>query len=620
MKLPMKWIWLPKENYPESQTTRYSGFNKKEEGNYTVAEFEKTYFFEKRVVSAVLQFSGDTEFQLYCNGTFVATGPAHSGGDFIGNETPRKDFYALQTTIDPDSDTLHFFARVKMMPVRICEYSKGYGGFMLSAFVTFLDGTTEILTTDSTWKVRKNDKYLTPNRYDGRLLLQEYTDAEEIEDHWHCEVAPICVRYEEEICPENNRMILQPHEETEMVLQFDKIYAGFLQIRVRTKGELQAKVFCRELEEEGTSEEFVFCQEEKYRGFFLHSTGNLLLRLNNDAESESEFEISLLSTHYPVSKIATTVTDDEELNRVLDVCRHTLKICRQLHHLDSPRHCEPLACTGDYYIETLMTLFSFGDMDLAEFDVRRTAQLLRNNDGRMFHTTYSLIWIKMLYEVYLFTGKKELLSDCCDALYLLLHRFETYLGENGLVETPPDYMFVDWIYIDEISMHHPPKALGQTCLNLFYYGGLEMAEKVFEELGQFQRSKECEKKRCRLKKAINSLLYDKERGLYFEGLNTPTPEHLIDKYMPRNTEKRYYLKHSNLLSEYFGVCEERNRTAILEKIMNGDCPGDVQPYFMHYLLEAVYQSGLREEYTRRILEAWKKPVAECSKGLVEGFV
>ena len=30
------------------------------------------------------------------------------------------------------------------------------------------------------------------------------------------------------------------------------------------------------------------------------------------------------------------------------------------------------------------------------------------------------------------------------------------------------YMFVDWIEIDGLSLHHPPKALGQTCLNLFY--------------------------------------------------------------------------------------------------------------------------------------------------------
>ena len=91
-----------------------------------------------------------------------------------------------------------------------------------------------------------------------------------------------------------------------------------------------------------------------------------MIKLKNDSDEVSEFSISFISTNYPVKSVAEIVTDDLELNTVLDVCRHTLKICRQLHHLDSPRHCEPLACTGDYYIETLMTLFSFGDMSLAE--------------------------------------------------------------------------------------------------------------------------------------------------------------------------------------------------------------------------------------------------------------
>ena len=134
-----------------------------------------------------------------------------------------------------------------------------------------------------------------------------------------------------------------------------------------------------------------------------------------------------------------------------------------------PGHCEPLACTGDYYIETLMNAFSFGDMRLAEFDVLRTAELLRHNDGRIFHTTYSLIWVRMLYDTYMMSGNIALLEKCADALDMLLARFSTYVGENGLIENPPDYMFVDWIYIDGITMHHPPKCLGQSVLNMFYY-------------------------------------------------------------------------------------------------------------------------------------------------------
>lgn len=352
----------------------------------------------------------------------------------------------------------------------------------------------------------------------------------------------------------------------------------------------------------------------------MHSAGNMWVEIQNHSENDAELMVSFIETHYPVCEEAETVTNDAELNVVLETCKHTLKICRQTHHLDSPRHCEPMACTGDYYIESLMTPFSFGDMRLAEFDLMRTAVVIEREKGRMFHTTYSLIWVKMLYDVYMLTGSEDLLKNCEKALGLLLKRFETYLGENGIIETPPDYMFVDWIYIDEISMHHPPKALGQSCLNMFYFGALESAGKIYSILGNDQTAKDCGRKREELGKAINEHLFDAEAGCYFEGLNTPTIPELIGEWMPQNVEKRYYLKHSNILAAYFGVCDDQVGRSLIHKIMGNEIMGDCQPYFMHYLLGAVYRLGLREQYTLQICERWKEPVKQCPKGLVEGFV
>ena len=50
MILPEKWIWLPEKEYPNSQITKYSGFDTKTDGNYTVAEFTRTYHFDKKVI------------------------------------------------------------------------------------------------------------------------------------------------------------------------------------------------------------------------------------------------------------------------------------------------------------------------------------------------------------------------------------------------------------------------------------------------------------------------------------------------------------------------------------------------------------------------------------------
>lgn len=615
------WIWLPADRYPTHQTTRLSGFCKGQDGSYCVAEFKRVYTFGKRIACAHLRFSADTELQLFCNGKILATGPATVAGDFIGNDRVRDRYYATELRVRLDTDTLDLFSRVKLMPVKICEYSKGHGGFMLSGHITFADGTKAVISTDNSWQVRYNGAYTAPYCYDGRIVPGPYLQAEQVANIWHTETAPLRTRTEEQIFPEPRSAItVGPHEEKEVVLTFDRIYAGFIHVDVQTRGPLYVKLRCRETDEPGSMESFIFDRDTTYRGLQLHSAGEFVLRIKNSSDFCAEVAPSLIATCYPVDSVYQTVTDDADLNRVLDVCIHTLKYCRQLHHLDSPRHCEPLACTGDYYIESLMEAFAFGDLTLSEFDVLRTAELLRNHDGRMFHTTYSLIWVRMLYDVYLYSANKAMLAQCEDALILLLDRFATYIGDNGLIETPPDYMFVDWIYIDGYSMHHPPKALGQTCLNLFYFDALGAAADVFDVLGEAAMADACIQKREQLRRAVNSLLFDKDSGLYFAGLNTKTPEHMLYQYLPQNTEKRYFLKHANILAAYVGICERKLAREIIHKVMSDTCPGTYQPYFAHYLLEAIYRNGLRDTYTLAVLGQWKEPVLSCSKGLVEGFI
>lgn len=615
-----QWIWLPKNKYKSVQHTVYSAFSEESSSRYAVAEFKKNYSFNQKIVRADLRFSGDTAFRLYCNGSMVATGPASVGGDFLFYDEPCINFYSFDKTIFPNSTTLDFFAIVQMMPLHICEFSKGHGGFMLSAAVTFEDGTQELVCTDESWLARLNGAYAAPRVFNGEVKTDAFVHAELTENIWNTVTAPIPVREEYVLKTANSTVKLAAYEKKTVILNFDKIYSGFIHAASHLQGKVTLGIACRELEEEAEKKEnLLFCGEQEYRGFYMHSAGNMVIEAENLSDLPAEIQVSFIVTHYPVSNEAQTSTSDTELNQVLEACKHTLKICRQTHHLDSPRHCEPLACTGDYYIETLMTPFSFGDMRLAQFDVLRTATMLQAHDGRIFHTSYSLIWVKMLYDTYMLSGNKKLLADCKNALDLLLNRFDSYIGENGLIENAPDYMFVDWVFIDGITLHHPPKALGQTCLNMFYFGALDTASKIYRELDCNASVKNCLDKKSVLGSAINSLLFDREKNSFFEGLNTPTRSDLLGEYMPQNTDKRYYLKQSNILAAYVGVCDDETAKELVKKVVNDEIEGVCQPYFMHYLLEAIYRLGLREKYTLTVLEKWKAPIKECSKGLVEGF-
>ena len=620
-----KWIWLPHEQYPTHQTTCQNISDAAD--TYAVCQIKKTFSAGKAIREMHVRFSADTAFVLYLNGAHLATGPSSIGGDFLFNERVYPQQYATELHLTQDDSaafsdgTAEFFAVVKMQPTRMFEMSHGHGGFFLTAHVTFEDGTKTLFLTDETWDIRYMGAYIKPYRYDGTVANEDWVKAENIPNIWHCLTSPLEPCTEHAVIPTDHVITAAPGETVTRTMEMDKIYAAYITANAKTCGPLRVKVWASETGERGSGEEYLFTEDTCYRGFDIHSAGALIVEVTNEGDAPATVEMGIIATHYPVHVHAKTVTSDDDLNLVTDVCAHTLKYCRQTLHLDSPRHCEPMACTGDYYIEAMMTQFTYGDQTLSAFDVRRTAQLLRYRDGRMFHTTYSLIWVQMLWDVYMLTGDKSLLSDCEDALTILLARFATYVGDNGIIENPPDYMFIDWLYPDGINMHHPPKALGQSCMNMYYYGALMTAVKVYETLGENAMAEMNRAAAASLQKAVCEILYDKERGRFFEGLNTPTAAHLVNDWsMPQNVEKRYYRKHANVLAAYFGIVDRDTCRALLEKVMTDESLGELQPYFTHFLLDAVYRNGLRTEYTDTILRQWVAPCHDCAKGLAEGFI
>ncbi len=620
MRALEQWIWLPQEKYPKCQKTIHNPGLEFKEGNYVFAEFKKDYKFSKGIKSVNIRFSGDTAVKLYFNKKFVCRGPASAGGDFLYPYIVQPQYYATEVTLN-NSDypellkgEVCFGAVVRMTASHLFEHSLGQGGFFLTAYVYFEDGSRHVIITDDTWDVRRLNEYTGKYSFDNTAVPDEWEKAEKLLNIWHCETSPIppCVEIPELL----GEMTVSAGESLTKAFAMDMIYAGYPVVE-SSGGGIVVKITCREWQEEGTQIDCNFARRGIYESSEMHSAGELIVTAENQGDEAANLRVSFVTSAFPVNVTAKTVTSDDELNKVLDVCTHTLKYCRQTLHLDSPRHCELLACTGDYYIESLMTAFSFGDQRLSAFDVRRTAELLRYRDGVMFHTTYSLIWVQMLWDTYLFTGEKSLLTDCLDALQILFDKFRSYKGENGLIENPLSFMFVDWLFPDGISTHHPPKALGQTCLNMFYFGALKTAEKIYDEIGL--PSDEIKAETTTVRQAILINLYDENKKLFFEGLNTPTPENLISEWMPQNVSKRYYRKHSNILAAYFGFFSEAENRELIKRIWDDESLGQVQPYFCHFLFEAIYRNGLREEFTRELAELWKAPVKECSKGLAEGF-
>ena len=136
---------------------------------------------------------------------------------------------------------------------------------------------------------------------------------------------------------------------------------------------------------------------------------------------------------------------DNNLTELWYITRWTTQLCMNDMFYDSPKHQEPIACTGDYFIQSLINYYAFGDPWLTRQTLVKTALLLEKNNYDMFHTSYSLLWVQMLNHYYQYTGDIQLVKELLPDVNKLNKLFETYLDSDYLVSNAPDYMFMDWI-------------------------------------------------------------------------------------------------------------------------------------------------------------------------------
>lgn len=624
-------IWLDSALYGDKQTCRVSTFGPKKDDNFVAAEFARRFDFERKPARVRLRVFADTRYYLYINGKYAGMGPVSAGGDF-GTLVAMPVQYVTQYAPCVEGTVLDIRAVVRMTPVVMTDASTGHGGLWLEGEAEFEDGSVRELETDESWSARYLPSFVENALTDYTLCPDPWHAARKVPFDTPLELSPLAALSEDYIALPEGKITLKPHEKIVFSSNFDRIYGAYVCVK-HDGGACRVNVRGYETvppRGEGNGECIIFGEgSHDHRAMSMISAGGLLVEAENTSDKTAFLGIGIVSVMYPVEREAAFVTSDPLLNKTVDVCRHTLKICRQTLHLDSTSHQETLGCTGDYHIESLIEYFTFGDSVLSWLDIKRTADWLTRSDGFMFHTSYSCIWVEMLWRYYEFTGRKGDVRYCVPALGALIERFTSYEGENGIVETPPSWMFIDWTVMDGYSMHHPPKALGQTAVNAFWHRALKAAVRLYEALDMEKEAEDARAHADRLRTACLRELYDEKNKRFIDGLPTPqepcSRPQAADMYptknfMTENPAKTYSTRHSNVLAVYGGLVEGEEAAQLLKRTAFDDSLMDYQPYFAHYVLDALEMCGLFAECARPIIERWYAPVKECSKGLAEGWI
>ncbi|MBQ7761096.1 MAG: hypothetical protein IJ400_03465 [Clostridia bacterium] len=618
------WIWLDSKLYPQYEKND-------DQASFCIAEFKNHYYAKDKTK---IQISADARYLLFVNDKFIGRGPASPGSDFLYGKMTYSyiDEYEII-----DTGKVEIRILVTNVSTALTEYTFGYSGL----FVRVTKGEEVLLEGNESWDSRPLTERKSANYTDYTVPQAQYHKAKFIPTKRQAEHCPLEKLTEEKILPIDFAPVTIGAKEKQILSwQFDKIYSAYPQISIEANSNVTIKMISSEQGKTGYYDE-VIVTDKKIEHICprMRSVGEITLEIENKGECACTIkELFLNYAHYPVKNEAKFKCSDKLLNEIYDLCMHTQKICRQTLHLDSPTHQEHLACTGDYYIQALIEYYNMYDPTLTEFDILRTSRILEAQNGRLFHTSYSLIYPLWIYDYYMHTGNLDLLKKVENSLRLLTKRFEGYVAEdNGLIEYAPDYMFVDWVIASEnedsfldgskmmshgkmtgFSLHHPPKALGQSVLCMLYYEALNKLSAIFSLLKDEKTSKECLKKAKKIKNAINESLFDKQRGLYVGGLNTPDRVE-TGTWLPQNTKTVYYLKQANVLSVLFGIAPQESSKSILEYVLKDLSKYEMQPYFYHFLLESIYKTGLFEKYGLDLIRKYESLLKRCKKGLSEAW-
>lgn len=619
----MSIIWLPKKGYEKYQESSVSPFSTKPI-NYVVTSIKKTLMFEQEVKSVSFKYVSDTSAILYINDVLVSNANVKTHGDFIFEERPTTEFYWTEKEVEVNSKEINLLAYVQLSPTKFLDFSSGFGGFILKGVATLKDGTKVEFETDKTWDIRLENRYYSPRCYDAKKELGEYVKAEEKDYKWTIYESNIPLPIEEEISFDN-KFIIEANKKAHFIRDLPIIYSSYIELEVKCLGEVDIHIDTYENKNKTGELETLFVNNDRIRIFDMYSVGKLDIKVKNKSSSNAEVIVHLYHSHTPTPKLGSIITNNERLNDLFKKCQFATVNCSQTLLLDSPMHLEPAAsCSGDYTIISLVLGFSTGNYDLIKHALRVYFRLLLNNHGRNANGDYALIPFRWLWHFYMITGDKQLLKDCLPGLKATLEEFATYVGDNGIIEKSYNYVFMDWLVVDGYNLFCPPKNLGQSVYSMFYYDALVHASKIFDALEDEKNAKKTSNKAKRLKKAINELLFDKERGLYIEGLNTPLQNGFRKVYrgtaVPPGVEgKIYYRKHANVLATAYGLANKKTSKQILSKIFGELKDLEIQPYFQHYLFEAIHRNGLDNKYAMKVVKEWTRHVKVKDKGLPEGF-
>jgi alpha-L-rhamnosidase len=308
-------------------------------------------------------------------------------------------------------------------------------------------------------------------------------------------------------------------------------------------------------------------------------------------------------TGYPFQLNARFESDNDELQKILDIGWLTARLCAVETYMDCPYY-EQLQYIGDTRIQAMVSYYNSGDDRLVRnalnlMDHSRIAEGITLSRHPSFSPQlippFSLWYIGMLHDYWMYRPDSNFVKEKLAGTRQVFDFFHKYQQPDGSLKGVPYWNFTDWVHNCK-GWSGGVAPLGKdgssAVLDLQLLWAYQTAAELEDKLGMHAFALEYRSRAEQLMQTIQRKYWDAARGLYAD-----TPE------------KDVYSQHANALAILTGIIKGGEAESLANKMLSdNDTLAPASIYFKYYLHLACVKAGLGNDYVNW-LDKWFENIA-----------
>ena len=336
----------------------------------------------------------------------------------------------------------------------------------------------------------------------------------------------------------------------------------------------------------------------RFQPLWLRTWRYLQLDIQTGDEPLRLHDVRGIYTAYPFQQRAAFASDQDWIAGVWDIDWRVFRLSAFESFWDTPYY-EQLQYVGDARIEALLSLYQSGDdrlmrNALAQFDQSRIPEGLTAmaypSQSPGYIPPFSLWWIAMVHDYWMLRDDPAFVRGFLPGMRGVIAWYERQIDKTGLLGPMPWWNFLDWNKGFDRGTAPGSEVGHSTALALQFSYVLRQAAAIEQALGEPGLATRDRNLSDRLNAAAHAQAWDAGRGLFAD--------------TPGGSQ---FSQQTNALAILAGAVADRDRQAVMRRVLDDPSLVQASYYFRFYVDEAMEQAGLADLYLDR-LAPWREMI------------